>query len=114
MSKTLNELASDLKSYIIEIQSDAHNKGNLRPERYNNLKFQMNIAVNHNPHVIVNIGMSSAEFDLRTGDKLSGGLGPDERYVIRWLDKPTSASALRECWRRVEKNRGKAAEKYEV
>lgn len=38
MSKTLNELAGELKAYIIEIQSDAHNKGNIRPERYNNLK----------------------------------------------------------------------------
>lgn len=114
MSKTLNELASDLKTYIIEIQSDAHNKGNLRPERYNNLKFQMNIAENKNPHVVVNIGMSSAEFNLNTGDKTAGGLGPDERYVIRWLEKPTSMPALRECWKRVERNRGRATEKYEV
>lgn len=114
MGKTLNELASDLKTYIIEIQSDAHNKGNLRPERYNNLKLQMNIAANRVPHVIVNIGMSSAEFDLRTGDKTSGGLGPDERYVMRWLEKPTSVAALRDCWKRVEKNRGKASDKYEV
>lgn len=114
MAKTLNELALDLKTYIIEIQSDAHNKGNLRPERYNNLKFQMNIAANRNPHVLVFIGMSSAEFDLRTGDKTAGGLGPDEKYVMRWIDKPTSLPALRECWKRVEKNRGKASDKYEV
>lgn len=43
MAKTLNELASDLKDVIIGLQSDAHNKGNLRVERYNNLKLSMDI-----------------------------------------------------------------------
>lgn len=114
MAKTLNELTSDLKTYIIEVQSDAHNKGNLRPERYNNMKLKMNIAENKNPHVVVFIGMSSAEFSLGSGEKMSGGLGPDEKHVIRWLEKPTSLPALRDCWRRVEKNRGRISDKYEV
>lgn len=111
MSKTLNELAGELKAYIIELQSDAHNKGNLRPERYNNLKLQMNLAANSNPHVQVVIGMSSAEFSLKTGDKTEGGLGPDERYVLRWIERPTSLPALMENWRIKERNRGRVTDK---
>ncbi len=41
MPKTLNEHADDLKRYIIELQSDAHNKGNVLAGRYNNLKLIM-------------------------------------------------------------------------
>lgn len=114
MAKTLNELASDLKVYLIEIQSDAHNKGNLRPERYNNLTLKMNIAANPTPHVQLFIGMSFAEFELKTGDKIDGSLGPDERYVVRWLEKPNTLPELRGCWSRLEKNRGRINDKYQV
>ncbi len=111
MGKTLNELADDLKSYLIEIQSDAHNKGNLRPERYNNLRLMMNIAQNPDPHVVIRVGMSAAEYDYRKCEKTEGSLGPDDRYVLRWLGKPTVISALNECWRAVARNRGRAYER---
>lgn len=114
MAKTLKELADELRSYIIELQSDAHNKGNFRPERYNNLKFVMDMAYNKNPHVVISLTMSSAEFELKTGEKINGGLGPDERYVLRWLDKPNTLPALRNCWKNVEKNRGRIDDKYKV
>jgi len=109
MGKTLNELAGELKDYIIELQSDAHNKGNLRPERYNNLKLIMDIAANSQPHVVINVAMASAEFNLKSLEKVNGGLGPDERYVLRWIDRPGVAEDLRACWMQVEKNRGRAA-----
>ena len=111
MGKTLNELADELKEYIISVQSDAHNKVTLRPERYNNLKLKMDITKNKKPHVIISISMSQAEFDLKSIEKNSGGLGPDERYAIRWLGKTNTIPALMECWKRVEKNLGKAYEK---
>lgn len=111
MAKTLNELAGDLKAYIIELQSDAHNKGNLRPERYNNLKVQFNMGSNPTKHVEVVIGISSAMFSLSSGDKLSGGLGPDERYVIRWLQKSSVVEELKENWNTALRNRGRATDK---
>lgn len=111
MGKTLNELAEDLKSYLIEIQSDAHNKGNLRPERYNNLRLLMNISQNPNPHVEIRLGMSAAQYDFRKCEKTEGSLGPDDRYVLRWLGKSTSISALDECWKVIVRNRGRAYEK---
>ena len=106
MAKTLNEHAGDLKRYIIELQSDAHNEGSVRAERYNNLKILMEPNSNHNPHVIIDMSMSAAEFELKMGQKLNGGLGPDERYVIRWLGKSGTLPALMETWRAIVKNGG--------
>lgn len=107
MAKTLNELAGELKSCIIELQSDAHNRGNMRKERYNNLKLIMDAASNPKPHVVISLAMSEAEFDLHSGEKLNGGLGPDERYVIRWFGKSNTLSDLRACWLDAEKNKDK-------
>lgn len=107
MAKSLNELAGELKAYIIELQSDAHNSGNLRVERYNNLKLAMEPNKNHNPHVMVDLSMSDAEFDIRTGQKLNGGLGPDERYVMRWFNKANTLANLQETWKEVVKNGGR-------
>ena len=83
MPKTLNELAGDLKQLIIDLQSDAHNNGNIRMERYNNLKLLMFPQKNRTPHVIVDLSMSAAEFDIQSGQKINGSLGPDERYVLK-------------------------------
>lgn len=107
MGKTLNELAGELKNCIIEQQSDAHNKGNMRKERYNNLKLIMDASANPKPHVVVSLAMSEAEFDLRSGEKTNGGLGPDERYVLRWFDKSNTIPDLRACWSDAEKNKDK-------
>ncbi len=109
MGKTLNELALELKDLIINLQSDAHNKGNIRKERYNNLKLIMDIAKNSTPHVIVSMSMSAAEFNIKTGEKVNGSLGPDERYVLRWIDKPGVLEDLRDRWASVERNRGKVS-----
>lgn len=112
MTKSLNELASDLRAYLMELQSDAHNKTNFRPERYYNLMLKINVALDPNPHVQIHIAMASAEFDLNTGEKLQGSLGPDEKYVIRWLDKPNVLPSLKVCWDNAVKNRGRIVDKY--
>lgn len=111
MAKTLNELANELKEYLLNSQADAHNKASLRPERYNNLKLSMDLGGNARPHVIVSLTFSSAEYDLKTGDRLNGGLGPDEKYVLRWFGKPGVLQDLMDCWRQAERNRGRATDK---
>jgi hypothetical protein len=108
--KTLNELANELRDFIIDLQSDAHNKARIRLERYNNLKLIMDISANPTPHVKVSLSMSDADFSLKTREKINGGLGPDEKYVIRWLEKPDIVSDLQACWGAVEKNTGKATD----
>ena len=110
MPKTLNEHADDLKRYIIELQSDAHNKGSVRVERYNNLKLTMEPNSNSNPHIVVDMSMSAAEFELKMGQKLNGGLGPDERYVFRWLNKSGTLPALMDTWQGIVKNNGREKE----
>ena len=104
MAKSLKELSDDLKAIIIDLQSDAHNKSNLRPERYNNLKLSMDPAKDRTPHVIINITMSEAQFNVTSGEKMNGSLGPDERYVIRWFNKSGTLQALQETWKSVSDN----------
>lgn len=109
MAKTLNELSRELKDFIINEQSDSYNSRNISLPRYNNLKLSMDIAKNPTPHVTVNISMSQAIFKLRDGERESGSLGPDERYVLKWLGKAGVMEQLREVWGDIEKQRGKAS-----
>lgn len=109
MAKTLNEVARELKEFIVELQSDAHNSGGVNKYRYNNLK--VNIAdprTTKNPEIIITIGMSEATFNMVTKEKISGGLGPDERYVIRWLGRDTTSNGLKEIYQQAVASIGKA------
>ncbi len=108
MAKTLNELSRSLKEFIAENQ-DAHSANDIKKYRYNNLKIEVaDPRTTKIPQIIVTIGMSEATFSLITGEKLSGGLGPDERYVYRWMDRGSNREELRDVYRRQEKNIGKA------
>ena len=103
MAKTLNELAGELKDAIIDAQSDAHNKKNMNAGRYNNLKLKMDPQASANPEVVINLAMSEATFNLKYGEKVNGSLGPDERYVLKWLGKTNTLPALNECWLEISK-----------
>lgn len=104
MAKSLNEFAEELKEYILDSQSDAHNKGNIKVGRYNNLKLIMEPRLNKNPHVLIDMTLSSAEFDILTGQKRSGGLGADERYVLKWLAKSGTLPNLQDTWKYISKH----------
>lgn len=99
MSKTLNELASMLKELIKDLNSDAHNANGFKAEHYNNLKVSMSPDKDTRPHVIVTIGMSEAMYSLSTHQRISGSLGPDEKYVLRWFNKTGVADSLKDLWR---------------
>lgn len=109
MGKTLNELSRDLKEFIVSEQSDSYNSRNLHLPRYNNLKLSMDIAKNPTPHVMITISMSQAIFKLADAERESGSLGPDERYVLKWLGKSGVIEQLREAWGNIEKQRGKVS-----
>ena len=109
MSKTLNELSRELRDFIFELQDDPHNVTGFKKYRYNNLKIEvMDPRTTPNPQVKITIGMSEATFNIITSEKIAGGLGPDERFVIRWLGKELNLGELKEAWRRAEKQVGKA------
>lgn len=100
MTKSFNEMGNLLKEYIIELQSDAHNVGSFTSRRYNNLKLSMSPKRERKPHLIVRIGMSEAGFGVPDGEKLWGGLGMDERLVLRWLGRANIMEELGAMWRK--------------
>lgn len=95
--KTLHELAIKLQESIIKQQEDSHNSANLNVTKYNNLKIKMDTRYSY-PHAIVCIGISEAVFNIAEGTKTDGGLGPDEKYVRKWIANSTVISDLKEIW----------------
>ncbi len=95
--KTLHELAIKLQTYIIKSQEDAHNATNMNVTKYNNLKLKMDTKYNF-PNIIVCIGISEAVFNFVDGTKVDGGLGPDEKYVRKWLGSSNVISDLKDLW----------------
>ncbi len=108
MSKTLSELSRSLKEFIAESQ-DAHTSGDIKKYRYNNLKIDISDPrTTKIPQVIITIGMSEASFDIMTGEKISGGLGPDEKYIFRWLDRGSNRGELITIMKNAQRHIGKA------
>lgn len=95
--KTLHEMAVKLQESIVKQQEDAHNSTNLNVTKYNNLKLKMSTKYTY-PHVIVTIGISEAIFNIADGTKTDGGLGPDEKYVRKWLATSTVIADLKEIY----------------
>ena len=95
--KTLNEMAVKLQESIIKQQDDAHNSSTLNVNKYNNLKIRMSTKY-HYPHISVSIGISEAIFNIEDCTKTDGGLGPDERYVRKWMGTSTIAADLKEIY----------------
>ena len=63
----------------------------------------MDTNQNRTQHFIVRIGISEAMYSILNGEKLSGGLGGDERYIRRWMDRGFVKSDLQLAWKRNEK-----------
>ena len=94
---TLHELATKLQESIIKQQENAHDSVNLNTSKYNNLKLKMSTTIKF-PHVIVTIGISEAIYNIKEGTKTEGGLGPDERYVRKWLGNSSVIYDLNEIY----------------
>lgn len=110
MAKTLKELANDLRELIIDLNSDARNSHTFRPERYNNLKIEMDVSQSKTPYIDIYIGMSMARYDLESCERLRGSLGPDERFVQRWFTKMGVIANLHGAWKVRMSHRGKITE----
>ncbi len=95
--KTLHELAIKLQDYIIKSQQDAHNQTNMNITKYNNLKLRMETKL-HFPNIVICIGISEAVFNFAEGTKTDGSLGPDEKYVRKWLGSSTVVADLKEIY----------------
>ena len=102
---TLNEMANKLQSFILDSQSDAHSSSavNLNMSKYNNIKLAMDETVRY-PHISIRIGISEATYSLRDGIRVDGGLGPDEKYVHKWIGNYAVVSELNEIYKNFRDN----------
>lgn len=93
-----HQMEESLKSYLIDAQSDRYHSRNANLYKYNNLKIYMDPKQNKTPHVIIRIGISEAMYKIANGEKLTGGLGSDERYVRMWIDRYLLKMDLATVW----------------
>ncbi len=102
---TFKDMEDSLKSFIIQEQSDAHNVKSVNTAKYNNIKLWMDPSKNVTPHVIIRISISEATFDLNGFNKTNGGLGYEERLVLKWFSRFGIKEKLNELWAFAEKNK---------
>ena len=107
---TLKDLEDNFKSFIIQEQSDAHNVKNVNVSKYNNIKIWMDMAKYIEPHFSIRVSISEATFSLKDCTKLNGGLGYEERFVVKWFGRMGIKEKLSEIWKSVEKTRDKGSE----
>ena len=103
---TLKDVEDSLKTFIVQEQSDAHNVRNVSTAKYNNIKVSMDNQKNPQPHVTIRISISEATFSLADFSKINGGLGYEERIVIKWFGRYGIKAKLMELWSSVEKDGG--------
>jgi len=113
MSNEFHILEESLKEYLISAQSDNYNSRNINIPKYNNLKIYMDARQNSTPHFIVRIGISEAMYNIQSGDKMSGGLGSDERYVRRWMERSFVKNDFQSAWKNNEKTKPVSAQEDE-
>ena len=102
---TYKDLEDNLKSFIIQEQSDAHSSRNVNVAKYNNIKIWMDLAKYIEPHFFIRISISEAVFSLEDCSKINGGLGYEERFVTKWFGRMGIKDKLRELWKTAEKTR---------
>lgn len=100
---TLKDMEDNLKAFIIQEQSDAHNVKTVNTAKYNNIKIVMDVQKNPQPHVTIRISISEATFSLTDYSKINGGLGYEERFVLKWFGRYGIKSKLTELWESAKK-----------
>lgn len=100
---TFKDMEDNLKSFIIQEQSDAHNVKSVNNAKYNNIKIYMDPNKNPTPHVIIRLSISEATFTIDSFNKLNGGLGYEERIVLKWFGRYGVKEKLLELWNFAEK-----------
>lgn len=103
MLAELHDLEISLKSFLMEAQNDSYNSNSANLYKYNNLKIHMEPKRDRVPHFIIRIGISEAMYNIESGDKISGGLGGDERLIRRWIDKTFIKANLKSAWTKSNK-----------
>ena len=67
---SFKEMEDNLKNFIIQEQSDAHNARNTNRGKYNNIKLWMDPTKNVMPHLFIRISISEACYSLGDFSKI--------------------------------------------
>ncbi len=102
---TFKDMEDSLRNFMIQEQSDAHNVKSVNLAKYNNIKIWMDPSKDPNPHFIIRISISEATFALSDCSKQNGGLGYEERFVLKWYGRMGIKEKLTELWNFAEKNK---------
>lgn len=102
---TFKDMEDSLKKFIVQEQSDAHNIKTANMAKYNNIKIWMDPAKVQQPHFIIRISISEATFNLNDCTKINGGLGYEERFVLKWFGRMGIKEKFIELWDFAEKNK---------
>ena len=103
MSQVIHHLEESLKEFLNDVQSDNYNLKTANFHKYNNLKIVMEPNRNKIPHFIIKIGISESTYNIENCERISGGLGTDERYIRRWFEKGFIKAELEQAWASQEK-----------
>lgn len=95
---TFKDMEDSFKKFIIQEQSDAHNVRNVNLTKYNNIKIWIDMTKYTQPHFFIRVSISEAVFSLADCTKLNGGLGYEERFVIKWFGRMGIKDRLKELW----------------
>lgn len=102
---TFKDMEDSLKNFMIQEQSDAHNVKSVNLAKYNNIKIWMDLSKYVQPHFFVRVSISEAVFALSDCSKINGGLGYEERFIIKWFGRMGIKEKLTELWNNAEKNK---------
>jgi len=103
MPAEFHGLEVSLKEFLLDANSDSYNVKSVNMHKYNNLKVYMDLKKTRAPHFIVRVGISESVYNLGNCEKISGGLGSDERYIYRWFEKSSTLAALQEAWKQAQR-----------
>ncbi len=102
---TFKDMEDSLKNFMVQEQSDAHNIKSVNMAKYNNIKIWMDLNKYVQPHFFVRVSISEAVFALNDCSKLNGGLGYEERFIIKWYGRMGIKEKLIELWNSASKNK---------
>jgi len=105
MFSSFHAMEQSLRTYLTESQSDSYNSRNASMYKYNNLKIHMDHKKISTPHIIIRVGISEIIYDIKSWEKLSGGIGTDERYIKLWIERNKENLNLQTLWREAKEEK---------
>ena len=100
-SRNISKFSNSLIEYLINAMADRHSEVRYIAQRLNNLKIFMDPFKQSEPHFFVSIGISEACYDIETGRKIDGSLGPEDSYVSRWAMRSNINGELKNYWKKL-------------